>query len=463
MKKPITAFLLCFLIVLSAYVAPLSASSATKSSAASGTSSAVTSSAPSASSTTSGKSSAASGASSAVGSGASSSASGKSSTATSSTTSKTSSSTSSIAPEDAETVSNLTSAYEELQKKVEELEKEKEKLASEQKDVTQYLKTLDNQIDATNDQLNILNDEIDDLNGQLDKLTARISQVESDISTTLETFKQRLRAIYMSGHASELELLLSSDNFVDFLTRAEILRRISEYDQKIVNQLIADKTELEGLVVEAENARQNSKDKKVTAASKKKELDSQYDEQEEYLNKLKENKAAYDAYIKKYQDEMAEAQKEIDAIIAKYANDGAYVGGEFAWPLPGFTKITSPYGPRSSMGDFHTGFDISGRNAAGDLCYGYPVVAANAGTVIAVRNLGSKSYGRYIFIDHGGGCKTLYAHLSKVEVKEGDTVKRGQEIGKAGSTGNSTGAHLHFELRLENKLVNPADHLTIPK
>ncbi|HNX14520.1 MAG TPA: peptidoglycan DD-metalloendopeptidase family protein [Oscillospiraceae bacterium] len=454
MKKPIAALMLCLLIISSVYISPLSASSATKSSAASGASSTVTSSVTSASSISSSR----------ISSAASGTPSGTSQTSTTQTSSKASSSLSSqIASEDAQTVSDLTSAYEELQKKVEELQKEKEKLASEQKDVSKYLKTLDEQIDKTNDQLNILNDEIDSLNGQLDTLTARITQVENDVTSTLEIFKQRLRAIYMSGHASELELLFSSDNFVDFLTRAEILRRISEYDQKIVNQLIADKTELEGLVVEAETARQNSQNKKATAASKKKQLDTQYDEQEEYLNKLKEDKAAYEAYIKQYQAEMAEAQKEIDAIMAKYADDGAYVGGEFAWPLPGFTKITSPYGQRSSMGDFHTGSDIAGRNAAGDLCYGASVVAANSGTVIAVRNLGSKSYGRYIIIDHGGGCRTLYAHLSKVEVKEGDTVTRGQEIAKAGSTGNSTGAHLHFELWLEGKRVNPMDHLTIPK
>ncbi|HOP10003.1 MAG TPA: peptidoglycan DD-metalloendopeptidase family protein [Oscillospiraceae bacterium] len=449
MKKPVAALLLCFLMVLSLYIPSLSASSAVSDALSLGTSSE-----PAAGT-------AASSEESSTAASANESSAAASSEETSSVQSG-SSDSSEMDEEDAQTVSDLTNAYDELQKKVEELEAEKEKLASEQKDVTKYLNALDDQIDATNDQLNLLNDEIDELNDKLDTLTARISEVEGDISSTLEIFKQRLRAIYMSGHATELELLLSSDNFVDFLTRAEILRRISEYDQKIVNQLIADKTELETLVVEAEDAKQTSQEKKVTVASKKQELNTQYDEQEEYLDKLKEDKAAYEAYIKQYQAEMEEAQAEIDAILAKYADDGDYVGGDFVWPLPGFTKITSPYGPRPSMGDFHTGSDIAGRNAAGDLCYGYPVVAAASGTVIAVRNLGSKSYGRYIIIDHGGGCKTLYAHLSKVEVSEGDVVTAGQEIGKAGSTGNSTGAHLHFELWLDNERVDPMDHLTIP-
>ena len=331
----------------------------------------------------------------------------------------------------------------------------------EQKDVTKYINALDDQIDATNKQLNLLNDEIDELDGELETLTARISEVEGNIATTLEIFKQRLRAIYMSKHSTEIEILLSADDFVDFLTKAEYMRRISEYDQMIVNTLKTDKAELETLVADAESAKQSSQNKKATASTKKKELNTQCDEQEEYLEKLKENKEAYDAYIKQYQEEMEEAQKEIEAIMAKYKSDEEYVGGTFAWPLPGFTKITSPYGMRSS--GFHTGTDFAGRNAAGDLCYGYPVVAANSGTVIAVRNLGSKSYGRYIIIDHGGGCKTLYAHLSKATVKEGDTVTKGQEIGEAGSTGNSTGPHLHFELWIENVRVNPMEYLTVPK
>ncbi len=457
MKKPVAALALCLLIIVSAVFPALSASSAASSTA----SHASTIGASASSATASGTSSAATSTSSAVTSAASS---AVTSAATSGGASSAASSGSSqMASQDAQTVSDLTNAYAELQKKIEALEAEKEKLASEQKDVTKYLNALDNQIDATNDQLNMLNDDIKELNNELETLTARIIVVESNVTTTLEIFKQRLRAIYMSGHSTEIAILLSSGNFVDFLTKAEYMRRISEYDQKIVNALLADKKELEGLVANAETAKQKSQDKKSTVATKKKELNTQYDEQEEYLNKLKEDKAAYEAYIKQYKEEMEEAQKEIDAIMAKYASDGDYVGGTFAWPLPGFTKITSPYGPRSSMGDFHTGTDIAGRNAAGDLCYGASVVAANAGTVIAVRNLGSKSYGRYIIVDHGGGCKTLYAHLSKVVVKEGDTVARGQEIGKAGSTGNSTGAHLHFELWIENKRVNPMDHLTIPK
>ncbi len=460
MKKPIAALIFCLLIVLSLYIPPFSASSAVAPSPAESAAGAVSSNTPSSDPAADSSSDASSATTSAASSEESSLTVG-SSAAPSEAPDTPSESPSQIASEDAQAVTDLTNTYEELQKKVEELQAEKDRLSREQKDVTKYIKALDNQIDATNRQLNMLNDEIDELNGELESLTAHIAEVEGNIVKTLEIFKKRLRAIYMSGNATEISLLLSSDNFVDFLTRAEILKRISDYDQKIVNLLKADKAELETLVVNAETARQSSQNKKVSAASKKKELNTQFDEQEEYLDKLKEDKEAYEAYIKQYEEEMEEAHKEIEAILAKYKSADEYVGGAFAWPLPGFTKITSPYGSRSS--GFHTGTDIAGRNAAGELCYGYPVVAANSGTVIAVRNLGSKSYGRYIILDHGGGCRTLYAHLSKTTVKEGDTVTRGQEIGKAGSTGNSTGPHLHFELWLDNARVNPMAHLKIPK
>jgi peptidoglycan hydrolase CwlO-like protein len=298
MKKPFTALVLCLLIIGSVFIPPLAASSATASSKASSAVSIGTSSA------SSGASSVSTSNSSAASSTATSAASSAATSSKASSAAQTSSGSSQMASGDAQTVSDLTNAYAELQKKVEELEAEKEKLALEQKDVTKYLSTLDKQINATNDQLNMLNDDIDALNNELDTLTARIAVVEGNVTTTLEIFKQRLRAIYMSGHATEIQILLSSDDFVDFLTKAEYMRRISEYDQKIVKTLLADKTELEGLVADAESAKQQSQDKKVTVASKKKELNTQYDEQEEYLNKLKENKEAYDAYIKQYKAEI---------------------------------------------------------------------------------------------------------------------------------------------------------------
>jgi murein DD-endopeptidase MepM/ murein hydrolase activator NlpD len=133
-----------------------------------------------------------------------------------------------------------------------------------------------------------------------------------------------------------------------------------------------------------------------------------------------------------------------------------YVGGELLWPVPGFTRISSPFGLRFGGRDNHTGIDIAGTGI-----HGRPVVAANSGTV-RVANLSftpGRGYGIYIVIDHGGRVSTLYAHLSHISVNVGDVVRRGQEIGRVGSTGWSTGPHLHFEYREDSRPIDPMSKL----
>lgn len=369
-------------------------------------------------------------------------------------------------PDDAESITDLTAQYQELQKQLDALEKEKEQIEDDANATEKTIKNLKKQISAAEKQMDLLEEEIDRLSGELDGLNSDITTLESEIAVNLETFRKRLRAIYMSGTANELELLLSAENYLDLLTRAEILRRISEHDNKLIDSLTADKTALEDTVKLTSEVKAQTEEKNAEMKAKRKELNSMYSENEDLLDKLEKAEEETEEAIKQYQDEMAAAQREIDEILSKYVSDDDYIGGSLCWPLPGFTKITSPYGQRSS--GFHTGTDIAGRNSAGDLCYGYDVLAANTGTVIAVRNLGTKSYGRYLIIDHGGGCRTLYAHLSKVLVSEGDVVIKGDVIARAGSTGNSTGPHLHFELWIDGTRVNPMNnknelYLVIPK
>ena len=381
--------------------------------------------------------------------------------AVSAASASTASLSSEMTQEDLNTVSELNSAYEQLQKKLEDLEAEKKQIESDTKDAKKLKKNLDAKIETTQEQIDLLNDEITKLDGEIETLDARITVVSDDIDKNLAIFRQRIRAIYIAGRSGELELLLGSSDFIDLLTRAEILRRIAEYDNAIIVSLQKDLSELNQLHTDTETAAADKATAKKAMASKQNELQQAYDETEVLLDELGESADRTAEQISQYEKEMEDARKEIDDILSKYVSDiDEYVGGAFAWPLPGFTKITSPYGQRSS--GFHTGTDIAGRNAEGDLCYGYPIVAANSGTVILVGDKGSKSYGKYLIIDHGGGCRTLYAHCSKVLVSTGDTVTKGQTIAKAGSTGNSTGPHLHFELWIDEVRVDPMDHLTKP-
>ena len=135
---------------------------------------------------------------------------------------------------------------------------------------------------------------------------------------------------------------------------------------------------------------------------------------------------------------------------------GEYVGGIFAWPVPGFSYISSDYGWRFNNTNYHTGVDITGSGV-----YGKNIVAANTGTVAFVQTTYTPNvgYGKYIIIDHGGGITTLYGHTKEIYVKVGQKVSRGQKIAAVGSTGWSTGPHLHFEVRKDKKHTNPWPYL----
>ncbi len=157
--------------------------------------------------------------------------------------------------------------------------------------------------------------------------------------------------------------------------------------------------------------------------------------------------------MKKEADRLTKEIQEAAAAAAR-ANktSSTYKGGTMKWPLPGYYVVTSPFGnrlhPILKTYKLHTGVDLAGSG-----CNGKPVVAAADGTVIVAKY--NVAYGNYIVIDHGGGITTLYAHSSKLEVKVGQTVKAGQEIMKVGTTGYSTGPHLHFEVRENGSYVDP--------
>ena len=161
---------------------------------------------------------------------------------------------------------------------------------------------------------------------------------------------------------------------------------------------------------------------------------------------------------------MQEAKAEINTIFQQMqalSDMGEYVGGEFLWPLPGYTHITSNYGDQreyyangSWHVDVHTGTDISGSGV-----YGKPIVAANSGKVYAA-TWSNYGYGNYVIIDHGGGRSTLYGHCSSLAVQQGQDVNQGDVIAYVGSTGNSTGPHLHFEVRINGSPVNAMQYFS---
>lgn len=379
----------------------------------------------------------------------------------------------------------------------------------------EYLETLENQIDtveekATNLQVQVstIDGEIAKLDKQINQLTKEIRQTkkqinkaEDDIVTMEETIEntsdrmaQKLRASYMKGSESTLQILMGSDSLASFLTRLEMMKRTSEKDKKDIEdfrdtvvtlketrkQLIDDKNAL----AEKRETRQESKDDLVVKRTelKKKEseykrtvsqLEKQYGAIDAYVAELDKSSAVYENYIAKLNKEKAAADAEIDRILKEYyattqatTQSSGSAGGNYntnatwSWPLGSAScYISSHYGYRNpgiSGWGFHGGTDITGGGI-----HGKPVYATRAGKVITAVTSNS-GYGIYVLIDHGDGYSSLYAHMSARYVNSGDSVSKGQMIGRVGSTGNSTGPHLHFEIRYYGEKKNPMNYVKKP-
>ncbi|MBQ8596009.1 MAG: peptidoglycan DD-metalloendopeptidase family protein [Oscillospiraceae bacterium] len=324
--------------------------------------------------------------------------------------------------------------------------------------------TIDEKISITQKAIDVGLQKIQLTNKYIFDKKQEIAGKEKDIEETLQLFRDRVRAIYMTGgysdNANSLIMLFSSDSVSEFLTRSEYLERIAEHDKEIVAGLRDEliKLEEEKKVLEAEKAA--LEEEKAALEKEQEELEKQLKEAKNSIQDLSVMQKEYEANY----EELSAMQKQIQAeLLDIYKNlntsNEAYVGGEMMWPVPGYSKISSYYGWRFNNTDFHTGIDITGSGV-----HGAPVVAANTGTVVHTKtcpyNGYSYGYGTYIIVDHGGGITTLYAHLSAIDCKVGDIVVMGEQIGRVGNTGWSTGAHLHFEVRIDGESVNPISYVT---
>ena len=324
--------------------------------------------------------------------------------------------------------------------------------------------TIDEKISITQKAIDVGLQKIQLINKYIFDKKQEIAGKEKDIEETLQLFRDRVRAIYMTGgysdNANSLIMLFSSDSVSEFLTRSEYLERIAEHDKEIVAGLRDEliKLEEEKKVLEAEKAA--LEEEKAALEKEQEELEKQLKEAKNSIQDLSVMQKEYEANY----EELSAMQKQIQAeLLDIYKNlntsNEAYVGGEMMWPVPGYSKISSYYGWRFNTTDFHTGIDITGSGV-----HGAPVVAANTGTVVHTKtcpyNGYSYGYGTYIIVDHGGGITTLYAHLSAIDCKVGDIVVMGEQIGRVGNTGWSTGAHLHFEVRIDGESVNPISYVT---
>ncbi|MBQ4100424.1 MAG: peptidoglycan DD-metalloendopeptidase family protein [Oscillospiraceae bacterium] len=349
----------------------------------------------------------------------------------------------------------LQDKYAQMEKKQEQLKKDIAAAQADKKTQQQIQSKVKEQITLTQEQIDFLEESIENLDARIVEKENEVAQKTVEIDTNLNLYKQRLRALYMSNTGSLLGALFGANSFSDFLTTAEYINAITKHDNTLLNNLHADKVALEQIQAEIIALRAETQTQQDEVEVKKAELDKQLNAVSYEIALLIKMEQEYKKNQAEIEAEMEDVQKEIDTIYEKMKSTyDKYVGGDFTWPVKNFYKISSPYGYRtwsSGYKEFHTGIDIAGSGI-----YGQPILAANTGTVMFVQSAyTTKGYGKYIIIDHGGGYSTLYAHASEVYVKLGDTVSRGETIGKVGSTGRSTGPHLHFEIRMDGKHQNP--------
>lgn len=340
----------------------------------------------------------------------------------------------------------------------EKIEKNNKKIDSLKKDISNYLQIveeLENKISSLESNISDTKDLISKYELLIDQTQTQIYEKENQIATKYDSFLEVLRLSYEDGTQNYLEILFDSESLIDFLSRVDRLGAIISYEQTVLADLEKEISDLNSMKATLQDAKDETLQLGASQAESEKELQESLDEAEAQLKKLNKDKAA----LEKVQKEAAaldkELDKELEALIKKYQEQQqAEANAKLLWPVDSYNKrISSPFGWRTLWGekDYHTGIDIVGPKS-GDIA-GDNIYAAADGTVLISKY--NSSYGNYIVIDHGNTISTCYAHLSKRKVNAGDKVKRGQVIGTVGTTGSSSGYHLHFEVRVNGVKTDP--------
>jgi murein DD-endopeptidase MepM/ murein hydrolase activator NlpD len=307
-------------------------------------------------------------------------------------------------------------------------------VSNQKKDVSSDMESLTTQLKAQQKSIDSLQKSIDAKSAQINSAQKNLNETKAKIEERKNGLEQRLRAMYKNGSIGYVDIILSSKNVSELVSNIEMVQEIFKSDQNTLSTLKEQKVEIETL--------------QAKLTSEKKVLD-------EKQNKLTAKKAEMQTVKNKLQakyNQLAAAETQLLKELSTASSPGKYSGGKFTWPTTSHI-ITSYFGHRSSPGGigstYHQGIDIG----AG---YGSPVYAAASGTVYFA---GSNSgYGNLVIINHGGGLFTYYGHNSSISVSTGQKVSRGQVIAHVGSTGHSTGPHLHFGVVSNDHFVNPLNY-----
>ena len=356
------------------------------------------------------------------------------------------------------------------QSEIDSLKKEQEESQAKQDALKDQLADLEADQAAAQEKRQLLTEQLNAINAEIANIDAQISYYDGEIAQKEEErkeaeareaeqydlFCQRVRMMEEQGTVSYWSILFNAESFSDLLDRIADVDAVMAYDNEVMDQLIATREELERVQGELESARAEEQAAKEQQEAKKAEQQAKVAEAQALVDQINADTAevnrqldAESAAASEIQAEIARKQKQLEE---ERKQNNIVISSEtgYLWPLPGYYRLSSQFGyrihPITGVAHSHTGIDIP---ASG----GTPILAAKSGQVVT--SAYHYSYGNYVVIDHGNGNSTLYAHMSSRAVSEGQMVTQGQVIGYVGTTGSSTGNHLHFEVRDNYTRVDP--------
>lgn len=357
-----------------------------------------------------------------------------------------------------------------LQGTLSDIKKQQVKLVVAKNDLSEYVVELDGQLIFIQGTLAELEVKIAEKEQEIVQIEQQLKEARENEVDQYKAMEQRIRFMYEKGNSAYISLILDAEDFSEMLNKAEYIEEISNYDRDMLKEYQETKEAIEFLKEQLEKEEEMLHSAKEEAAEKEGEMSDLIDQKEKQIENYETDINNKEKAIKEYEAEIAAQNATIAALEAQIAqaereleddvsgNDvgetPVYGGGPFCWPAPSYTRISDDYGnrihPTLGVQQFHNGIDMAAPN-------GSPILAAESGTVIAAAY--SSTMGNYIMINHGNGLYTIYMHASALYVSTGQTVTRGQKIAAVGSTGRSTGPHLHFSVRRNGAYVNPWNFL----
>ena len=339
----------------------------------------------------------------------------------------------------------------------------KKQLETSKANLTNYVAELDADLVTIQAKIDELKKLIAEKKEQITQKTKELEEALAVQQAQYEAMKSRIKFMYEKGDMLYMELVFSAESFGEMLNKADYIEMLSSYDRKMLDEYVAyaeyvalckESLEEEKTVLDEAKATVEEEEASLNALISVKEqeiynVSSDIKNKEQAIKEYEADIAAQDETIKALEAAVAEERRRLAAEQGR-----KYDGGVFSWPAPSYTRISDDYGTRThpilGIQQFHNGVDMAAP-------VGSPILAAYDGKVVAADY--NSSMGNYIMIDHGDGLYTIYMHASALYVSKGTEVTKGQKIAAVGSTGRSTGNHLHFSVRLNGSYVNPWQYL----